>query len=625
MLKMSGRAQRRPVLTRNRKQEANLRSIHQIWSILSRRERIEGGVLLFCMALGGFFEAVSIGLILPFVAALKSPELIPEFPLFRRLSSLVHLNNSEPSHLLIALGVALVGAFLLKSGYLIILFRAEFAYVFAVYQRLSRQLLAAFLNAPYTFHLQRNSAELIKVTTETVHRFASGFLFSLIVTLGELVVMLAFFLLLLFINPLVTIGAMIMLGLPTAIIYWAMRGRLRLSGRTADQSFGAVLQWIEQSINGTKEIIVAGCASFFLNQHDYHLGRYARSMLNVTFLSAIPRTLIDTLTVSAFIAMVLMLLVRGQNLESILPLLTTFAIASIRLMPSASRIANGMAQLRFHYAAIEVIDRELQAARNYGFERQSLHRFEAAAVLSYRRVLTLEHVSFTFPAMPLPTLDDVSFEIPKGSWVALIGPTGAGKTTLLDLILGLFVPTAGRILNDGRDLQEKVHAWQRKLGLVPQSVYLMDDTIRRNVAFGVSDDAIDESRVWQALQSAHVDRLVQNLPGGLDAMIGQRGERLSGGERQRLGIARALYHDPEVLVIDEGTAHLDNETEAAIGRTLAELRGEKTIILIAHRMTLMRHCDHIFVLEQGRLRASGNYSHMYPSGKLQAVLPQPPE
>jgi ATP-binding cassette subfamily C protein len=284
-----------------------------------------------------------------------------------------------------------------------------------------------------------------------------------------------------------------------------------------------------------------------------------------------------------------------------------FAVAAIRLMPSTSRIASGLAQLRFLYATTEVVYNELRA-----IERARPAPTRAPSLpLPFERSIVLEHLSYRYPSMPQRAIEDVSLEIPRGHWIGLIGPTGAGKTTLVDLMLGLFVPTAGRILVDGYDLQNHVVAWQRNIGYVPQDVYLMDDTVRRNVAFGLPDHEIDDDLVWRALRAAQVDNLVRSLPGGLDAIVGERGDRLSGGERQRLGIARALYHDPQVLVVDEGTANLDNETEAEIVRTLAGLRGEKTIIVVAHRLPLVRNCDRVYLLEHGRVRNSGAYSDLF--------------
>lgn len=584
-------------------------SIGELWFILSRRERIEGSILLLFMAIGAVFEAVSIGLVVPFVAVLKEPELIYRLPAAGTLFSF--LNIHEPRQMLIALGLAFIGIFVVKSAYLVLLYRWLFRYIFATQVRLGEQLLTGYLNAPYAFHLQRNSAELMKVMTESVHRFTAGFMLTLLTVLVEAMVVLAVTALIIFIEPLATLAAMLVLGVPTALLYLWMRPRLSVSGRVVEQSFASMIQWIEQAIGGIKQTLITGCAAFFVNRHGYHNRRVAESLRTSTFLSAIPRLVIEMLTVSAMVAVVLIILARGQDIQALLPALAMFSVAAIRLMPSTSRIANGLAQIQFHYSATEVIHKELVEIQGYGAERTSSgsERIRPSP-LPFQRSLVLERLSYVYPSNAVPAIHDVSLEIPKGHWVALVGPTGAGKTTLVDLILGLFVPTSGRILVDGRDLRDDIVAWQRNIGLVPQSVYLMDDTVRRNVAFGLSDNEIDDERVWQALQAAHVDSFARSLPGGLDAMIGEHGDRLSGGERQRLGIARALYRDPEVLIVDEGTAHLDTETEASIGRTLAELRGGKTIIMIAHRLALLKYCDRVFLLEQGRLRSSSGYPEL---------------
>ena len=582
-----------------------MKLIRQLWYILNRRERINGALLLCGMALGAMFEAVSIGLLIPFIAVLKEPELVDKAPAAR--SVLSFLNIHEPQEMLIAIGLGLAGVFVIKSGYLVLLYRWLFRYVFEKHVNLARQLLTGYLNVPYTFHLQRNSSELIKVTTETIQRFTTGFLVSLLIVLGELLVVVALIIVLMLVEPLATFGAVLVLGIPTTLIYRSMQRRLAASGRLAERSMGSMIQWTEQAIGGIKETLVVGRALFFIDHQGYHAQRFADSWRSVMLLSSIPRLVVDTLAVSAMVAIALVILMRGQDMQSLLPLLGMFAVAAIRLMPSTSRIASGLAQLRFLYATTEVVYNELRA-----IERARPAPTRAPSLpLPFERSIVLEHLSYRYPSMPQRAIEDVSLEIPRGHWIGLIGPTGAGKTTLVDLMLGLFVPTAGRILVDGYDLQDHVVAWQRNIGYVPQDVYLMDDTVRRNVAFGLPDHEIDDDLVWRALRAAEVDNLVRWLPGGLDAIVGERGDRLSGGERQRLGIARALYHDPQVLVVDEGTANLDNETEAEIVRTLAGLRGEKTIIVVAHRLPLVRNCDCVYLLEHGRVRNSGAYSDLF--------------
>lgn len=587
-----------------------MKLIRQLWYILSPRERIEGALLLCGMALGAVFEAVSIGLIVPFIAVLREPALVLDAPVAQPLLSA--LNIREPQVLIAVVGLAMVGGFVIKSGYLMLLYRWQFRYIFEKQAALTRQLLAGYLGVPYTFHLQRNSAELTKVTTQTIQRFVAGFLISLLTVLGELLVVGALITLLVLISPLATFGAVLALGVPTALLYRLLQHRLAELGSVVERSMGAMIQWIEQAISGIKETLVMDRARFFIDHHGYHAQRFADSMRSMMLLSSLPRLFMDTIAVSALVAIVLVSLARGQDVQLLLPVLGMFAVAAIRLMPSASRIASGLTQARFHYAATETLYDELRAIEGGKLSRaRPAPTRDPSSPLPFERSLVLEHVSYRYPSMPEPAIDEVSLEIPRGHWVGFVGPTGAGKTTLIDLMLGLLVPTSGKILIDGRDLQDDVAGWQRNIGYVPQDIYLIDDTVRRNVAFGLQDEQIDDERVWQALRAAQVDNLVRALPGGLGAMTGQRGGHLSGGERQRLGIARALYRDPEVLVVDEATANLDGETEAAVVHTLAGLRGEKTIIVIAHRLGVVKDCDRVYVLRQGRLQNSGALSHLF--------------
>lgn len=582
--------------------------VRTLWQILSPRERIEGAILLCAMALGAVLEAVSIGLVVPFVAVLRDPGLVLHAPVAQSILSALGIR--EPRALLITFGLGLVAAFLVKSGYLLLIYRWLYRYIFAKQVALSRQLLTGYLHAPYTFHLQRNSAELIKVTTETIQRFTTGFLVSLLTLLGEVLVVVALVALLMLVSPLATSGAVLALGIPTALGYRLTQKRLGEAGRVADRSMAAMIQWTEQAIGGIKETLVMGRAGFFIDRQTIEVKRFAGSMNAMMFFSALPRLMIDTLAVSAMVAIALAVLLRGGDTQRLVPVLGMFAVAAMRLMPSTSRIASALTGIRFHHAAVEVLGDELETMRQSGGRGADAAPPGQAPPLPFERSLVLKVVSYRYPSMPHPAVDNVSLEIPRGHWVGLIGPTGAGKTTLVDLVLGLFVATSGEILIDGRELRDDVARWQRNIGYVPQEIYLLDDTVRRNVAFGLADPEINDERVWQALRAAQIDALVAALPGGLNALTGERGERLSGGERQRLGIARALYHDPQVLVVDEGTANLDHATEAAIVRTLAGLRGDKTIIVIAHKMEMVKDCDCIYVLRHGRLHDWGTLAEL---------------
>jgi ATP-binding cassette, subfamily B, bacterial PglK len=582
--------------------------IRQLWYILTPQERVEGAFLLCAMVLGAFFEAVSIGLVIPFIAVLREPELLSKVPHIQPLLS--NLNINDPRELFFLLGPALIALFAIKTGYLIQLYRWLFRYAMKKEVKLARQLLEGYLSAPYTLHLQRNSAELIGVTTRSVEEFTSGFLVNLLTVLGELSVLVGVTSLLMLVEPLATLGALVVLAVPTAAVYRSTRHRLAASGRIAEQSWSLMTQWAEQAIRSVKETMITGRRSFFIDQHSDHVQRFTASLRSLAFLSAFPRLVIDTLAVSAMVAIAAILLRGGEDLQSILPLLGMFALAAVRLIPSTSRLSSSLAQVRYRYASTEVIYRELLVLQQRPSEPRPDPAGEHISPIPFRRALVIEHLSYCYPAMLRPAIDDVSLEIPLGHWVAFIGPTGAGKTTLADLILGLLVPSSGRILVDGCNLHDNVASWQRNIGYVPQTVYLIDDSVRRNVAFGVPEEEIDDERVWQALRAAQVDHLVRSLPGELNAVIGEHGDRLSGGERQRLGIARALYRDPEVLVIDEATANLDPGTEAAIVEAVGGLRGKKTIIVITHRLAFVRNCDCVCMLAQGRLRNSGGYSDL---------------
>ena len=370
-----------------------------------------------------------------------------------------------------------------------------------------------------------------------------------------------------------------------------------------------------------------------MDQHSYHVHRFADSSRSLTVLGIIPRFVIDTLAVTAMVAIAAILLARGQDLQSTLLLMGMFALAALRLIPSTSRVSNSLAQLRFRYASTEVIYQELLALRLRLSEQRAGLAAEQKLPAPFRRGLVIEHLSYRYPGSHQPAIEDVSLEIPRGHWIALVGASGAGKTTLADLILGLLIPSSGRILVDGRDLLDNRAGWQRNIGYVPQTVSLIDDSVRRNVAFGATNEEIDDERVWRALRAAQVEELVRSFPGGLDTTVGQRGDRLSGGQRQRLGIARAMYRDPPVLVVDEGTANLDNETEGAIVKTLGGLRGQKTIIIIAHKLSLVRDCDCVHLLRRGRLQNSGSYSDLVSmdatfrqfSGNAHEFAARPPE
>ena len=417
-----------------------MKLINQLWFILTPQERMESFFLLCAMVLGAFFEAVSVGLVIPFIAVLKKPELL--FNARHIQPFLSDLNIHEPRQLFFLLGPALIVLFAVKTVYLIRLYRWLFRYAMTKHVNLAHQLMEGYLTAPYTLHLQRNTAEMIRATTRSVEDFTTGFMVNLLTVLGELLVLAALAGLLMIVAPLATLAALVVLAGPAAIVYRSTHRRLGASGRIAEESFALMIQWTEQAIRGVKETIITGRRSFFIDQHGYHVRRFTESMRSLTFLTALPRLVTDTLAVSAMVAISAILLMSGEDLQSILLLLGMFTLAAVRLVPSTSRISGSLAQVRYRYASTEVIYRELLALKQRPAKPlPGTDKEDHASRVPFRRSLVIEHLSYSYPSMRHPAITDVSLEIPQGHWVAFIGPSGAGKTTLTDLILGLLVPS----------------------------------------------------------------------------------------------------------------------------------------------------------------------------------------
>jgi ABC-type multidrug transport system fused ATPase/permease subunit len=360
---------------------------------------------------------------------------------------------------------------------------------------------------------------------------------------------------------------------------------------------------LQQGLGGAKDVKLLGRESDFLAQCRLHNSGIARVGQRQTALQALPRLWLELLAVIGLAALVLVMLKQGKPLEALLPTLGLFAAAAFRIMPSVSRVLGAMQSVRYTLPVIDTLYSEiclLSAAK-------PLQRGEP---LLFNKFLTLNQVNFRYPNTEAKTLHDISLTIPRGASVGFIGGSGAGKSTLVDIILGLLTPESGVVQVDDIDIQTRLRGWQDKIGYVPQSIFLTDDSLRRNVAFGLPDDQIDETAVWRALRAAQLEQFVRDLPEGIDSLVGERGIRLSGGQRQRIGIARALYHDPSVLVLDEATSSLDTDTERGIINAVRALQGEKTIIVVAHRLSTVEHCNYLFRLERGKVVEEGETAIM---------------
>lgn len=471
---------------------------------------------------------------------------------------------------------------------------------------LSKRMLRGYMAMPLAFHFRRNSSELIRNCTDSAEaalRFVLGGSVSIItealVTVGIIAVLLAT-------APFVTlIATVVLFGMLAAILKLTRRGVVRLGVR--DQVLRKeIIQSLQQSLGALKEVKVLGREEYFLDSFARLQEGMARLRHFYTTLIGTPHLLIETVFVCGMLSVVILITAQQRVIGAdIVSLLGLYAYAGFRVIPSTNRILMNLTNVRNGSAAVE----RLHADR-VAFEREAVRDAQERGTLSFLHCLSLRDVSYTYGGAGVPALTDITLEIERGESVGIVGPTGAGKSTLVDVILGLLPPSSGVVTVDGRDICEIVRQWRNAIGYVPQSIFLIDDTLRHNVALGVPDGDIDEERLSAAVRMAQLEEFVATLPRGLEAVVGERGVRLSGGQRQRVGIARALYHEPQVLIFDEATSALDNRTEREVTEAIESLQGKKTLIIIAHRLTTVRICDRLVFLNGGRLAGVGSFDEL---------------
>jgi len=507
--------------------------------------------------------------------------------------------------------MALVALYVVKTLFLMFLVLKQNEFAFNVQANLSHRLFMGYLRQPWTFHLQRNSAELLRNVISETSTFAHNGLIPGTTLLVESLVLFGVGMLLLIVEPLGALVVVATLGLSAGIFQRLTRGHVLRWGEARQYHEGQRIQHLQQGLGGAKDVKLLGREEGFFVQFSAHnfisarVGRYQNTVLQL------PRLMLELLTVIGFAALVLVMILRGRGLDTLLPILGLFAAAAFRLMPSVNRVLNSLQSLRYGLPVIELLHSEIRFL-------SSTATPERQAPLPFKHTIALEHVCYRYPDTEIFALNDVTLTIPRGAAIGFVGSSGAGKSTLVDVVLGLLAPTSGQVKVDGVDIQANLRGWQDQIGYVPQAIFLTDDTVRRNVAFGLPDDQIDGAAVQRAIHAAQLHDFVNSLPQGNNTLVGERGVRLSGGQRQRIGIARALYHDPQVLVLDEATSALDNATEQGVMDAVNALHGDKTLLIVAHRLSTVAQCDHLYRLEQGRVVDAGSFEGI---AKTLAVAP----
>ena len=568
----------------------------KFWYLLTSGQRKAAIVLFGLMLIGMALETLGIGLVIPALALMTQTDLAAKYP---QLSPwLGKLGNPGQERLVVLGMMVLVGAYTIKALFLGFLAWRQMRFVYGVQADLSQRLFMGYLNQPYTFHLQRNSAQLIRNVVNETNQFTQGALIVGMMLLTEILVLFGILILLLMVELL---GALLILGV-FGLSGWGIsrltKSRLLRWGEARQLHDGLRIQHLQQGLGGAKEVKLLGREGDFFAQYQIHSRGSARVGQWQSTLLQLPRLWLELLAVSGLAVLVLVMIGQGKPLGALLPTLGLFAAAAFRFMPSVNRVLSAIQNLRYSLPVIDMLYNELRL-----FERDE--RPPQSRPLIFREMLTLDQVSFQYSTAEHQALRNISLSIPHGSTVGFIGGSGAGKSTLVDVILGLLPPATGVVKVDGINIQTNLRSWQDHIGYVPQTIFLTDSTLRNNIAFGLPPDQIDEAGIWRVIQAAQLEQFIKDLPQGLDTMVGERGVQLSGGQRQRIGIARALYHDPQVLVLDEATSSLDAATERGVMDSVRALRGDKTIIIVAHRLSTVEHCDYLYRLEHGMVVEEG--------------------
>jgi ATP-binding cassette, subfamily B, bacterial PglK len=581
-------------------------SLKKLNQLFSRRDKAKLFGLLLLMLIASMLEIVGLGLIPAFVVAVSDPDVILYYPVVGEV--LAQVNITTPERLLIFGALLLIIVFVIKNIYLSFYAYLERAFVKDRQIWLGTQLFTAYMLAPYTFHLSRNTAELLHNTNLEVRRLTESVLMSLLRFVMEGIMIVSIFIVLLLLEPWVTLATFGILGVAAGFFLKLIRGRIKLYGKVEQQERKGMIQAVNQGLGGIKDTRILNREPFFIDAFRRALRDAANALMFKGVAMQVTKPIIETLAVTSMLLIALLLLYQGRPITDVIPILALFGMATLRLMPAFNKIASAWTALRYtSYAVDPIFDDLAELKAIVHWERQEMKRIQR---LNLQSQITVTDLTYHYPNSQEKALNGLNLTIPKGCAVAFVGPSGAGKSTLADVLLGLLEPQRGCVQVDGVDIKHNLRGWQQNIGYVPQLIYLSDDTVKANIAWGLPENEINPQALQVAVKAAQLGELIERLPAGLETMIGEQGVRLSGGQRQRVGIARALYHDPQVLIMDEATSALDGVTERFVIEAIDRFKGERTVIMIAHRLTTVQRCDRLYFMRDGRIEEQGTYTQL---------------
>ncbi|AOZ97424.1 ABC transporter ATP-binding protein [Butyrivibrio hungatei] len=570
--------------------------------IFDKKQKGQLILLAVLILIGGVVETLGVSMMLPVVSAILKPEAIhrqiDKRPELQSIVNFLHIDTDLK--LITVLVVVVIFLFVFKNLYLLFLVYKQNTFISRARNDMISRVMREFLNRPYEAYLGADIPTVFRITDSDIPKTFTLML-SILSLATEFVVSTCLGIVLLLVNWQMTLLMIFVLLILTLIITKVLKPRLNRIGRKNQETQSRIAKWRLQAIYGLKDVKVLNRQDFFIRNY-YESGKLGADIdRNYIVLNNIPRLLIETVFVAVVLLYVLLYLVNGGDATALLPQISAFGVAAVRIMPSVNRINTYLTQIAYNQFSLDFVYNNLTESMKEDKEMRAERAAIAGPELHLEKEISLKDITFAYPDAEVNIFTDANMVVPKGKSVGIMGPSGAGKSTIVDVLLGLLHVKSGEVLCDGSNIFSNYDSWLAQIGYIPQSIYLVDESIRANIAFGIDEDQIDDNRIWEVMKEAQLADFVKTLPEGLDTRIGDRGVRLSGGQRQRIGIARALYHNPEILVFDEATSALDNETEAAVMEAINSFHGKKTMVIIAHRLNTIANCDIIYEVKDEKI------------------------
>ena len=576
--------------------------LKKISYIFDRKQKVQLGILGVMIFVGGLLETLGVGAMIPVVTALLTPETLQEYvdkyPILQKICDMLGIQSV--GQMTTALLLALMAIYIIKNLYLVYLVYRQNTFITQSRNQMISRVMGEFLNRPYEQYLGADIPTVFRITDSDIPQTFSLML-AMLQLVSEVVVSGLIFIVLLCTDIFMTLFIMVLFGVMTLVIVKVFKPKLNKIGAKNQAIQSRIAKWRIQAIYGLKDVKVLNREEFFVRNY-YETGKVGANVgRTYAVMNNIPRLLIETVFIVGVLTFIIIYMKGGGNVASMVSTLAAFGVAAMRVLPSVNRINTYITEISYNQPSLDFVYQNLQEGMKTDAMLAQRKAYSQKEKLELKDKIELNHISFHYPDSDKNIFTDAHMEVPKGKSVGIMGTSGAGKSTIVDILLGLLHAQEGEITCDGVDIFKNYESWLAQIGYIPQSIYLIDESIRDNIAFGIDADKIDEKRIWEVLEEAQLKEFVEELPNGLDTTIGDRGVRLSGGQRQRIGIARALYHDPEILVFDEATSALDNDTEAAVMDAVNSFHGKKTMIIIAHRLNTIEKCDIIYKVEEGKL------------------------